>query len=136
MAVAAVAPAARGFADRALRSRRAVAPTLIYHLTCIENLPLIFAKGSLLCDEDVRKLPTHPRRIGCADLKARGMRSPVLAGPGGYVGQYVPFFFAPRPPMLYALWKGYVGFAGEQADVVHLVSTVEAVCEHGLPFAF
>jgi len=112
-------------------------PTPIFHLTCVANLGSIVGSGGLLSDAEVQRRALAPARIGYADLKERRLRTPVPVGPGGSVGDYVPFFFGPRPPMLYALWRGLVsGTDSRQSDVVHLVSTVEAVVESGFAFAF
>lgn len=53
------------------------------------------------------------------------------------MGDYVPFSFAPRSPMLYVDYRGGVqGYAGGQTEVVHLVSSVEAVRDVGLSWVF
>jgi hypothetical protein len=60
---------------------------------------------------------------------------PVAAG--GSLNDYVPFCFAPRSPMLYAIYKGNVeGYKDGQNPILHLTSSVEAVEQAGLPFAF
>ncbi len=65
------------------------------------------------------------------------MQKPVLLPPGGTLGDYVPFYFAPLSPMLYAIHRGQVeGYVGGQSEVVHLASTVEAVAEAKLAWVF
>ena len=49
---------------------------------------------------------------------------------------YVPFYFAPRSPMLCAISHGRVKSYLNQADVIHLVSTVDKVKNDGLRFVF
>ncbi len=57
--------------------------------------------------------------------------------PGGWIHDFVPFYFAPRSPMLYAINSGRVdGCVWRQADIVHLETTVEAVVAAGLPYVF
>ena len=47
---------------------------------------------------------------------------------GGTLSAYVPFYFANRSPMLFAIHTGYVqGYVGGQTEVLHLVSTVAEV---------
>lgn len=53
------------------------------------------------------------------------------------MGDYVPFYFAPRSPMLYVINEGAVaGYAGGQSEVVHLVSAAEEVEAAGLDWVF
>lgn len=61
----------------------------------------------------------------------------VPCGPGGVLHDYVPFFFSPRPPMLFAIWRGYVeSFQGEQNEIIHLEIEIADVIREGLPFVF
>lgn len=49
-------------------------------------------------------------------------------GAGGTLADYVPFSFAPRSPMLYVIHRGGVaGYQGGQAEVVHMVTSIERV---------
>lgn len=53
------------------------------------------------------------------------------------VADYVPFYFAPRSPMLYTIYKGNVeGYEQGQRPVVHLVSAVEDAVALGKPWCF
>jgi hypothetical protein len=61
----------------------------------------------------------------------------VPRGPRGVVHDYVPFYFAPRSPMLYAIDRGYVAaYQDGQEPIVHLVSTVQTVAVSGRRFVF
>lgn len=61
----------------------------------------------------------------------------VPCAPYGVLADYVPFYFAPRSPMLYAIHKGYVThYTGSQDEIVYLVSSVQAVLQRGLNFVF
>jgi hypothetical protein len=53
------------------------------------------------------------------------------------VADYVPFYFAPRSPMLYKLHKGGVpNYTNGQDPLVYLVSSAEAVAASGASFVF
>ena len=52
------------------------------------------------------------------------------------MGDYVPFYFAPRSPMLYTIHRRNTVFQGGQEPVVHLVSSVEAVAARIPPLAW
>jgi len=50
----------------------------------------------------------------------------------GFLSDYVPFYFAPRSPMLYAIKCGFVeGCEDGQEAVIHLVSTIDLAIETG-----
>lgn len=89
----------------------------IYHITHISNLPGILARGGLICDRTAQDLKLV--NIGHNNIKERRLRKPVPVGPGGTVGDYVPFYFAPLSPMLYAIFKNKVaGYTAGQQPVI------------------
>jgi hypothetical protein len=70
--------------------------------------------------------------IAYQDLKLKRSTWPVLVGPGGTLADYVPFYYAPRSPMLYVIAGGYVsGYGGGQAEVAHLVVEADALAARG-----
>ena len=71
--------------------------------------------------------------------RAQGKRATKLVAkpPGGTIHDYVPFYFAPRSPMLRTIDDGNVADRPHrQPDIVHLVTTVEAVKSNGLHYVF
>lgn len=61
----------------------------------------------------------------------------VPCGPRGTLHDYVPWYFAPRSPMLYTINKGNVeGYSQGQRPLIYLVSTVETVRDNGSHFVF
>ncbi|MYJ14840.1 MAG: DUF4433 domain-containing protein [Acidimicrobiia bacterium] len=108
---------------------------LLYHLTHVDNLPSI-ANDGLRSDGDVEDNDLLEVDIGNQDVKARRRRMAVPVGPGGVVADYVPFYFAPRSPMLFAIHRGGVAtFSGGQRGLVYLVARVGAIVDRGLGFA-
>lgn len=97
---------------------------LIYHITDIDNLPGIVAAG-LLSDATMVQKGLHTV-IGYDHIKQRRLEQIRVSCCGGrYVGEFVPFYFCPRSPMLYTVNRGNTGKAvGCQTDIVHLVSSV------------
>lgn len=106
--------------------------TAIYHITHVDNLPGLMARGALLSDTLIRQLGLAPRNIAYGNIKARRAATAVTLPPHGMVSDYVPFYFCPRSPMLYAVHGGQVsGYEGGQANVVHLVAEAEALVASG-----
>ncbi len=110
-------------------------PTSIYHITHIANLASILAAGGLGCKAGMAN--KQHVDVSHYDLQERRRRREVTCAPGGNLHDYVPFYFAPRSPMLYALYRGNVaGYDGGQTPLVYLVSSVQEVTSQGLPFVF
>ncbi len=111
--------------------------TAIYHITHIRNLPNILKDNGLWCDRLATQRGLAFVNIAHPHIKERRMQKQVPCAPGGCVADYVPFYFAPRSPMLYAIHRRNVAAYQEgQALILHLVSTVEAVQTAGIPFVF
>lgn len=98
----------------------------IYHITHVSNLPGIIARGGLICDRTAQDLKLV--NIGHNNIKERRLKKTVPIGPGGTVGDYVPFYFAPLSPMLFAIFKNKVaGYTAGQQPVIYLCSSTEDV---------
>jgi hypothetical protein len=111
--------------------------TYIYHITSILNLPNILKDGGLCSDHEVRQRCLAHVSIAHQHIKDRRAQKQVPCPPGGVVADYIPFYFAPRSPMLYAIHKGSVeGYQEGQAPILHLVSSAEAIQTSGLLFTF
>jgi hypothetical protein len=112
-------------------------PTPIYHITDFGNLKGMVIDGELRSNNEMQRRGQRAVSIAHGHIQDRRGKTAVAVGPGGNLNDYVPFYFAPRSPMLYSIHKGYVqGYAGGQRGVVHLVSDVQAVQGRGLPFVF
>lgn len=105
--------------------------------SAIANLPAILARGALLSKNRGAAVGIDYQNIAHAGAQgARAVRA-VPNPPGGLVHDFVPFYFAPRSPMLFAINGGRVaGCPWRQADIVHLETTVENVTALGQPFVF
>jgi hypothetical protein len=105
---------------------------LIYHITDVANLPGIIKDQALHSDAVMAK--RDPEIIGYGHIKKRRLHEIVVpCCECRKVGEFVPFYFCPRSPMLFTLNKGYTGRpAGCQTTVIHLVSTMAAGPPDGL----
>jgi hypothetical protein len=112
-------------------------PTPVYHITHIGNLPSIMARGGLECCRTLQRAAIGYTDIAHQHIQDRRARTLVPCGPGGVLHDYVPFYFAPRSPMLFTISRGNVqGYDEGQAPVVCLMSTAQKIQEMGLRLAF
>jgi hypothetical protein len=110
--------------------------TPLYRITHIENLPGLLARGCD-CSANLAKAENITKRtISHKDIMDKREQAVIRVPPGGVVADYVPFYFGPKSPMLYAIKQGKVeGYQG-QKEIVYLVTTAEAVAAQNLPFMF
>jgi hypothetical protein len=75
--------------------------------------------------------------IGKPSLIERRSRKPVEVPPGGTLADYVPFYFAPRTPMLgdIHLGRGGVSKRGDD-EIMFLVSSLPDLRKNAVPFVF
>lgn len=110
-------------------------PTLIYRITHFKNLEFTLLNG-LCCRNSTNADPDYIN-IGHRNLiEKRGRRSVPLK-PHGVLNDYIPFYFAPRSPMLYSIFrKNIEGFNGKQTDIIYIVSSIETIKESKIQFVF
>ena len=111
--------------------------TPIYHITHKDNLPGIVSKGGVFAQSQMKPDSIEYSDIAHSGIQDRRSETPVLCGPGGCLHDYVPFYFAPRSPMLYAIKMGNVeGCKATQTDIIYLVSSAQTVKAAGIGFVF
>ncbi len=109
----------------------------IYHITHLRNLEAILDAGSMQADAKVRQQAAAPIVIGHSHIKERRLAIPVDCGPRGCVGDYVPFYFCRRSPMLYVISKNAIeGYDEGQGPIIYLASSTERIVHEGLRFVF
>lgn len=112
-------------------------PVLLYHITHLDNLSGILRGGYLHCHKEMRNSGLHPVDIAYPAIQDRRATTQVPCAPGGVLHDYVPFYFAARSPMLYALHRNQVaGYSGGQTPILHLVTSVARLAETGHRFVF
>lgn len=111
--------------------------TPIYHITHVANIEKIIASGGLWCDNERLKQQFDCVGIAHQHIKDRRAKRAVPLAARGTLADYVPFYFAPRSPMLFTIHRGnVVGYSGGQREVVHLVSSVEMAVQLGQHWTF
>lgn len=107
----------------------------LYHITHVENLGGIVDTG-LMCDRLARGEPLRVE-IGQPEVKERRRSRQIRVGPRGFVPDYVPFYFAPRSPMLYKIaTRGFPEYVEGEDPVLHLVTDIGMLVDLGLDFVF
>jgi hypothetical protein len=110
-------------------------PTLIYRITHHANLPWILEHG-VCCRAEENQDPNFIN-IGDRDVIARRETREVKIRPGGYLSNYVPFYFSPHSVMLYKIHTGDVpGCTAPQKDIIFLVSSIQTLQERSVIFLF
>jgi hypothetical protein len=108
----------------------------VLHFTHLDNLPSIAAAGALACDCTARQ-GAMATEVGDVAIKEARRSRPVPIPPGGTVGDYVPFYFAPRSPMMFRIacdcQDSVPGrYQGGDRPLIYLVARVGAVVDSGL----
>jgi hypothetical protein len=108
----------------------------IVHFTHVDNLVMITRSGRLACDATARS-GLMRTEVGDPAIKNSRRRRRIPVGPGGCVGDYVPFYFAPRSPMMYRIACDHRdSIPGRYPDgdrpLVYLATTVGAVVDAGV----
>lgn len=111
--------------------------TKIYHITHYNNLISILQSGEISCCAAIRTNQIPYTNIAHNNIQDRRAIFVVPIPPGGVVHDYVPFYFATRSPMLYAINQGAIsGYDGGQKDVIYLVSSAERIEQEGYSYVF
>jgi len=100
-----------------------IAEIPLYHITHIDNLQEIITAKGLWCDRERLHHGFHSINIAHQDLKDRRMKTVVPPYTPATLGDFVPFYFTNRSPMLYAIHTGYVeGYTGGEESIIYLVT--------------
>lgn len=103
----------------------------IFRITAIQNLSHILEHG-IPCRNCQPQNPNFVNIGGSDIIEKRDSRVVPLA-PYGSLSDYVPFYFAPRSPMLGSI---FYHETFPQNDIIHIVSKASIVQEANIPFVF
>ncbi len=106
---------------------------LLFRMTHLQNISHILQHGITHINSPNRNAEYIP--IG--DSSLINARDTFMLPNGKMLGNYIPFYFGPRMPMLYVMQKGFNGVQPTAArDIVYCVSSVEAIEQLGLRYVF
>lgn len=109
-------------------------PTPIYHITHISNLPSIIGSGGLSAFNVLNRQQKGYTNIALQTIQDQRAGIIVPCASRGVLHDYVPFYFAPRSPMLCSI--DYNRGKSYHNEVLHLVTKAESVKNSQLIFAF
>lgn len=108
---------------------------LIWRIVHRDNLPWVLDNG-LHCGNSPVRAPNWVS-IGNQELIDKRARHMVPAPPGGFLNDYVPFYFTPFSVMMRNIRSGRGGVQQRENDeILILVSSLHHVAAQGLPFLF
>lgn len=105
----------------------------LYRMTHIQNIPHILQFGITHIRSSKRNIGYVP--IGDGSLIAARNKFPL--NNGKTLGDYIPFYFGPRMPMLYVMQNGFNGVNPVHPNnIVYCVTSISAVEEQKLAYIF
>lgn len=108
---------------------------LIWRIVHRDNIPWILDNG-LHCGNSTAQASNWVH-IGNPELIDKRAAHPVPVGMGGYLNDYVPFYFTPFSPMMKNIHSGWGGIRQRSNDeIVILVSDLHQIKSQALPFVF
>jgi hypothetical protein len=107
--------------------------TYLFRMTHIENIPHILQYGIT----HPSSCNANPKFVPIGDRTLITTRNDFLLNNGRRLGDYIPFYFGVRTPMLYVIQKGYNMVTPTPAEnIVYCISSVQKIIEHQLDFVF
>ena len=105
---------------------------LLYHLTHINNLPSIIKRKSLWSHSRIKTHEISYNDVANQDVQTRRERTKIPVGMCGSLHDYVPFYFAPRSPMLYVINRQHTS----QQEMVYFMTNTTTIQQHCSDFVF
>jgi len=108
---------------------------LIFRITHIANVPWILRNG-LQCKNSGRSDPNFVR-IGNSELISKRTARSVPIAPGGFLSDYIPFYFTPFSMMMYNIKTEYGGIEQfPNSEIVILVASLKTLLNEGVQVIF
>ncbi|MDY7396215.1 DUF4433 domain-containing protein [Aureibaculum sp. 2210JD6-5] len=102
-------------------------------MTHIQNIPHIHVNG--ITHKDSKNANNVYKSIGDSTLIST--RNNFIMPNGRTLGEYIPFYFGYRTPMLYVIQNGFNGVSSVKAEnIVYCVSSIQKIIDAGLDFSF
>jgi hypothetical protein len=106
---------------------------LLYRMTHIENIPHILKYGITHISSD----SSNKKYVPIGDGSLINARKGFKISKGKILGEYIPFYFGPRMPMLYVMQQGYnMVKKVSPGDIVYCVTSIDSIRKADLEFVF
>jgi hypothetical protein len=106
---------------------------LLYRMTHIRNIPHILKHGIT----HISSASKNKNYVAIGDGSLINARSDFSMPNGKMLGEYIPFYFGPRMPMLFVMQKGFNGVTPVlPEDIVYCITSVQAIEEAELDYVF
>lgn len=106
--------------------------TLLYHMTHINNIPSIVKNNGLYAYSLIHQKSVSYQDVANVDVQDKRSQKTVPISPGGNLHDYVPFYFAPRSPMLYSIVNDGVS----QEDIVYFMTNTTTIQRDEYEYVF
>lgn len=107
--------------------------TFLFRMTHIENIPHILQYGIT----HAASVNANSAFVPIGDGSLIATRNSFRLNNGRRLGEYIPFYFGKRTPMLYVVQKGFNMVATTPAEkIVYCVTSVQKIIDVGLDFVF
>lgn len=105
----------------------------LFRMTHVENIPHILSHG--ITHRNSPNANSNYKPIG--DNSLISTRDEFIVPDGRKLGDFIPFYFGPRTPMLYVMQMGFNGVSKvDPNDIIYCVSNVRLVVETGNEILF
>ena len=105
----------------------------LFRMIHIDNIPHILQNGIT----HVNSINSNPNYTPIGDNSIITKRNEFVLENGKRIGDYIPFYFWYRMPMLYVIQNGFNQVPLTEAkDIVYIVCSVQSIIENNLNFVF
>jgi len=105
----------------------------LFRMTHIENIPHIIQKGIT----HLTSVNANPNFIPIGDSSLITTRNNFILSNGRRLGEYIPFYFGVRTPMLYVVQNGFNMVTPTPAEkIVYCITSVQKILDLQLDFVF
>lgn len=105
----------------------------LYRMTHIENIPHVLQHGITHSSSP----NANPNFFPIGDGNLIETRSKFILDNGRRLGEYIPFYFEARMPMLYVIQKGYNLVKPTPAqDIVYCITSIQRIMDGNMEYIF